>query len=125
MTTPEPTVRVTRYTVCALPEGVPDRDLFAITVEPRSEGWAVKRGEHRDLGADGEWSWGYRWQGGDREPASDAEWDDFHAGYGAWLTAHRFDEETALKLAREASLTLRMNGWTVAAALADWEASRG
>lgn len=125
MTTPEPTVRVTQYSVCALPDGIPDRDMFTITVEPRGDSWAIKRGEHRTLGADGQWSWGYAWPGGDREPASDAEWDDYHAGHTLWLAEHRFDEETAIKLAKEAALHISVNGWTIERVLAREEASRG
>jgi hypothetical protein len=125
MTVPEPTVQVTRYSVKALPEGVADRDLFGITVEPRTEGWAVLRGEHRSLGADGTWSWGYRWKDGDREPATDEEWDDYHQGYAAWLGDHRFDEATAIKLAKEAAKHVRVSGWTVERVLADLEAGGG
>jgi hypothetical protein len=125
MTVPEPTVRVTRYSVCALPDDMPDRDVFTITVEPRTEGWAIKRGEHRTLGSDGNWSWGYSWRDGNREPASEAEWDEYHAGYSLWLAEHRFDEDTAVKLAKEAAPAVRVNGWTVAAAIAEWEADRG
>lgn len=118
----EPIVRVTRHEVNLLPDGVPDRELFGMDVVRHVDGrWSVRRGEHRTLGADGTWSWGYRWCGGDREPETEAEWDDYHAGRDAWVAEHRFDEQTALKLAREAAPHMRVNRWTAADVLRDWQ----
>lgn len=119
---PEPTVRVTRYEVSCLPEDLSDAwaGNFTVTVEYRGEGlWSVSQGEHRKLGADGTWSWGYRWQEGTREPVTDEERDDYERGRGEWLAAHRFDEETALRLAREAAPLLKIRDFTVADALAE------
>lgn len=110
---PAPTVQAVKYAVSCLPEGE-DRDLFGITVEYRGSGhWGVFRGTHRCLGADGSWSWGYAWRDGAQEPMSDEEWTDYHAGRDAWLDAHRFDEETALRLAKEAAPLVTVNGFTV------------
>lgn len=125
---PEPTVRVTRYEVSCLPEELSDAYAgnFTITVEYRGEGlWGVFHGEHRKLGADGTWSWGYRWQGGDREPVTDEERDDYERGRQEWLRAHRFDEETALRLAREAAPHIKLRHFTVADALSRAETVEG
>lgn len=116
---PEPTVRVTRYKVSCLPEEHDESDTFTITVEYRGAGrWGVFRGECRQFGADGTWSWGYDWDGRDREPATDEERADYRRGYEEWLAAHRFDEATALRLAKEAAPLLRVRSFTVADALA-------
>lgn len=56
-----------------------------------------------------------------REPETEAEWDDYHAGRDAWIAEHRFDEQTALKLAREAAPHVRVNRWTAADVLRDWQ----
>lgn len=125
---PEPTVRVTRYEVSCLPGGQVDYaegDMFTITVEYRGAGrWAVKN-RGRILGADGTWSFGYDGPFSDREPITDEEHAALHAGQDAWRDAHRFDEETALRLAREQAPTLQIRGWTVADALARMAASDG
>jgi hypothetical protein len=96
------TVLATTYTVCALPEGHPDFDLFAITVENRSSGrWAVLR--HRwCLGSDGEW---------DFEPRPSEREDD-------WLATHRFPLKRALELAQAEAPKVRVNHRGVAEALA-------
>lgn len=125
---PEPTVRVTRYEVSCLPEDLSDAYAgnFTITVEYRGGGlWGVSLGGHRKLGADGTWSWGYRWQGGDREPVTDEERADYERGREEWLRVHRFDEETALRLAREAAPHIKLRHFTVADALARAETSEG
>ncbi len=104
-----------------LPEDVPDRELFTITVEHRGSGrYRVIRDELCSLGADGKWSWGYRWPGGDREPVTDAEQDDYHAGRDAWIASHQFDLETALRLAEQAAPHVRVMRTTAAQALADY-----
>jgi hypothetical protein len=114
----EPIVQATKYTVNCLPEDGIDSHVFAITVEYRGDGrWGVYRNAHRCLGADGEWSWGYNWRDGAQEPDGDEEWAEYHAGRDAWLEAHRFDEETALRLAREHAPRVTVNGLTVRAAL--------
>lgn len=100
MPTPEPTVRATRYAVSCLPEEHDAADVFTIWVEYRGAGrWAVTRsGAHYD--ADGGRSWGCRWpeEGPEREAVTDEEIADLHRVHDAWLTAHRFDLDTALEL---------------------------
>lgn len=110
---PEPIVQATRYTVNCLPEDGLDSHVFEITVEYRGDNrWAVKR-HSQCLAADG--TWDYEMRPSERE-------DD-------WLAAHRFDLNTALKLAKEAAPHVTVNGFTVADALRmaqqRTEASRG
>lgn len=115
----EAIVQATKYTVNCVPEDGIDSDVFGLTVEYRGAGrWGVFRHAHCCLGADGEWSWGYSWGDGNSEPATDEEWTEYHRGREAWLDAHRFDEETALRLAREQAPLVTVNGYTVADALA-------
>ena len=93
----EPTTRVTHYAVSCLPEDHDAAFAMTITVEYRGRGlWAVtRRGEA--LSTDGEF---------DYEPSPSNREDD-------WLETHRFDLETALKLAQEAAPKLRVNNYTV------------
>ena len=123
---PEPSVRVTEYQVSCLPEDFADADLFMLTVRYRGDGrWAVTRGHSRDIpcmNAAGEWSYGVRWADG-REPVSEEEIRAYAAAREVWLDAHRFDEESALLLARGQAPNVVVNGWTVAAVLADSEAT--
>ena len=115
---PEPIVQAVKYTVNCLPEDGIDSNLFGLSVEYRGEGrWGVFRHAHVCLSDDGEWSYGYEWRGGANEPATDAEWDEYHAGREAWIASHRFDLDTALKLAKEAAPHVTVNGYTVADAL--------
>jgi hypothetical protein len=115
---PEPIVQATAYKVNCLPEDGIDSDVFGLRVEYRGAGrWGVYRNAHCCLGADGEWSWGYQWRDGG-EPETDEEWTEYHAGRDAWLDTHRFDEATALKLAKEQAPHVTVNGYTVADALA-------
>lgn len=121
MTITDPYVQPTAYTVNCLPEDAedPDGHSFALTVGYCGDGaWGVFRSHARSLDADGVWSWGYAWAGGDREPATDEEWDSYHRGRDAWLAARRFDLDTALRLAKEAAPHVTVNGHTVAEALA-------
>jgi hypothetical protein len=98
---PEPIVQATRYTVNCLPEDGIDSHVFEITVEYRGhDRWAVKR-HSQCLAADG--TWDYEMRPSERD-------DD-------WLDAHRFDLDTALKLAKEAAPKVTVNGFTVADAL--------
>jgi hypothetical protein len=117
---PDPEVRVTRYEVSCLPEGDTDADAHTLTVEYRGGGlWAVKtRGAC--LNADGVKSWGHHWEDG-REPVTDEELRAHEASRQAWLDAHRFDEETALQIARKAAPAMTCMGHTVADALRDRE----
>lgn len=96
MTTPEPVVQATEYEVSILPEDDINRSTFAITVQYRGEGrWAVIR-HSSCLGADGTWDFGVK------------EYDRGEA----WLNAHRFDLDTAIRLARDAAPHVVCNGHT-------------
>lgn len=113
---PKPIVRATRYEVSLLHEDFPDADMWTLVLEYRGRGqWAV-RWRSRLLGADGTWSYGFQWKRDEQaaEPVTDAEIDDYNAAEDAWRAAHRFDETTALKLAREAAHTVAIRGITAA-----------
>ena len=99
---PGPRVRATRYEVSLLPEDDLNYPLYVIAVETRSASlWAVVR--HRQcLGTDGEWSW----------ESIPSERED------EWLAAHRFDQETAIRLATEAAPGVTVNGISAAQVLA-------
>lgn len=103
-TTPEPRVQPTEYRVNCLPDDDGDDGWsFGLTVRYRGGGrWAVQRGEHACLGVDGTWARGV---------------SEYDSG-DEWLAAHRFDLETALRLAKEAAPLVTVNGHTVADALA-------
>lgn len=96
--------RVTRYELSVFPDemlmdksAAMDASMWVVAVEDRGMGrWAVVRGVRQCLGADGEW---------DYEPSPSNREDD-------WLDAHRFDLETALRLAREQAPKVRINGMT-------------
>ena len=93
---PVATCQATEYEVSILLEGDIDRHRFAITVQYRGEGcWAVTR-HGSCLGSDGKWS---------REPIPSERGD-------TWLAAHRFDLDTALRLARDAAPHVVVNGHT-------------
>ncbi|MEU8642301.1 hypothetical protein AB0C91_10325 [Streptomyces sp. NPDC048674] len=97
-----PYVRPTHYIVNLLPDTVPDADVFEISVEWRGDDrWAVLR-HGRCLGTDGEWD--YEVRPSERE-------DD-------WLAEHRFDVDTAIRLAKEKAPHVTVNGLTAADALA-------
>lgn len=88
----------TEYTVSCIPEDNINRPVFEITVAYRGNGrWAVCR-LRQCLGSDGQW---------DYESIPSERTDE-------WLATHRFDLETALKLAREAAPKIRTNGASVA-----------
>ena len=96
--------RVTRYEVSVFPDwmlmdetAAESASTWAVTVEDRGMGrWAVTRSVRQCLGADGEWDW---------EPQPSSREDD-------WLDTHRFDLETALRLAAEQAPRIRINGLT-------------
>lgn len=119
----KPVRRVTHYEVTCVPDSEEFGEGFAITVAYRGDGrWAVQN-RGRWLGADGTWSWGYRREGEPREPVTEEEVGSFNRGAEAWLAEHRFDEETALRLADEAAPKMRVGPYTVADALAELEAA--
>ena len=99
-----PIVQPTCYRVSLLPEDDVNAKRFAIEVRYRGEGrWAVVQGDDwAFLGADGRWTDAVKLHG---------RGDD-------WLAAHRFDLETALRLAREAAPLVTVNGFTAKQALA-------
>lgn len=103
MTTPipSPAVRITRYEVSCLQLDHDDYSLYSITVEWRDVNkWAVLRNGFC-LGLDGKWDW-------ERLPSGRED---------EWVATHRFDLDTALRLATQAAPDLRTNGYTVADAL--------
>jgi hypothetical protein len=103
---PEPTVQATAYVVSCLPEGHDDRWTFTVQVRYSGRGlFAVKHGI-RHYGADGTWSY---------EP----DFDEDDAAEDAWLAAHRFDHDTALRIAREQAPRLTYRGRSVADVLAE------
>lgn len=99
---PEATVRESAYTVSCLPERNINTHLYEVAVlergGPRGEiRWAVCW-MGRCLDAQGQW---------DHEPIPSEREDD-------WLATHRFDLDTALRLAKEAARHTEVNGITVA-----------
>lgn len=125
-TTTEPVVdgttvhtRATAYTVTCLPDDPYDGSAWDIQVqfmgahrfdEPRpvDQQWAVVLRSHWNLNRAGKW---------DLRASVD---DD---GYDGWIAAHRFDLETALKMAAEQAPHVKVNGCTPAELLA-WRAER-
>jgi hypothetical protein len=100
---PTPYVRPTRYKVNLLPGSIGFyAQQFDITVEQRGvkDRWAVLRHD-QVLGTDGAWS----------DQLSPSERDD------NWLDAHRFDLDTALRLAKEAAPHVTVKGRTAAEVL--------
>lgn len=100
---PEPTVWPTAYEVSCFPEDdIAWAGTFTIRVERRAPDlWAVCRNS-RCLSSTGEWDY-------ESIPSERAE---------EWKAAHRFDLDTALRLAKEAAPRITVNGFTVAHALA-------
>ncbi|MGK5682431.1 hypothetical protein [Actinoplanes sp. URMC 104] len=93
---------ITEYTICALPENNVNYRHYAITVAYRGDGrWAVTHMSHC-LSADGQWDYEMR----------PSERDD------DWVDDHRFDEQTALRLAEEQAPLVTCNGLTVTDLLA-------
>ncbi|WP_181785365.1 hypothetical protein [Streptomyces phytophilus] len=110
-TLPPATAFATHYAVSCLPADHPERDMWGVTVEYRGRGrWAVKKRGHWCLSVDGEWSY---------ESIPSERTDE-------WLAAHRFDLETALRLAKEQAPLVTVNGFTVSDVLrrSDEEAGR-
>lgn len=102
-TAPQATVRATEYSVNCVPEDDINSHCFEVRVQYRgNDRYAVIRGGDMCLGADGTWDFGVK---------------EYDRG-DAWLDAHRFDLDTALKLAKEQAPLVTVNGHTVADALA-------
>lgn len=102
----EVNVQPTEYLVSCLPLDDITAHVFTIKVQWRaSDRWAVLLRGTWALGIDGEW---------DYEPIPSERTDE-------WKAAHRFDLDTALRLAKEAAPDLTCNRWTVADALANIE----
>lgn len=100
--TPEPAVQAVEYTVNCIPEGDINAHGFEIRVQYRGAGrYAVIRHGDMCLGADGIWDFGVK---------------EYDRG-DDWLNAHRFNLDTALKLAKEQAPLVTVNGYTVADAL--------
>jgi hypothetical protein len=95
----EPRTWTSQYTVNAAPAGQPQyRYLYNVEVQQSyqidgTELWAV-RWMSRCLSRDGEWT---------LEPIPSSRTDEF-------LAAHRFDLDTALRLAKEAAPKITVNG---------------
>ncbi|MFE6126680.1 hypothetical protein ACFQ6Q_00185 [Streptomyces sp. NPDC056437] len=95
---PVPTCQATEYEVSILPEDDINRSTFTITVQYRGAGrWAVTR-HGSCLGTDGQWDFGVK---------------EYDRGDN-WLNAHRFDLDTALRLARAEAPHVICNGHTAA-----------
>ncbi|MCZ4513509.1 hypothetical protein O3Q52_36260 [Streptomyces sp. ActVer] len=92
---PEPFIQATRYTVNLVPEAADPGDVYAITVEYRGDDrWAVLR-HSLCLSADGRW---------DREHVPSEREDE-------WLDVHRFDLDTAKRLAAQQAADIAPAKW--------------
>jgi hypothetical protein len=111
--------RATTYTVTCLPDDPRGGDAWDVTVEfrgawkwleprPADEQWAVVLRGHWNLSRAGKW---------DLAPSGD---DD---GYDDWIADHRYDLDTALRVAAEQAPHVVVNGETPAGVLA-WRAGR-
>lgn len=91
---PEVEVRVTQLTVSLFPDDPQLGMAYDVRVEERSkDSWAVTRMSHC-LNTEGEWEY-------EPLPSSRDE---------AWKATHRFDLETALRMAAEAVPAVVVNG---------------
>ncbi|AVH59944.1 MULTISPECIES: hypothetical protein [Streptomyces] len=104
---PGPTVQPTGYVVSCLPAGHDDRWTFTVQVQHAGGDKFVVRHGLRHYGVDGAWSY---------EPGFDEDDDSAEV---EWADAHRFDHDTALRLARELAPRLTYRGRTVADVLAE------
>lgn len=102
MPTPVVHSRLTEVTLSAIPEDNINHSLYSVTVTWRGgDQYAVKR-HSQVLGADGTWEY---------EPSPSNRTDE-------WIATHRFDYDTAMRLAHEACQHVTVNGLTVADTLA-------
>ncbi|MEU2086625.1 hypothetical protein ABZ569_32735 [Streptomyces albus] len=95
-------VEAVKYEVSIFPQDHPARRHFKIELHHRRGRWAVVDGD-ACLGADGTWAEGV-------EPYGRGE---------DWLTSHRFDFDTAKRLATEAAPRLVRNGLSATKILAE------
>lgn len=123
---PRAITTTTRYRVSCLPPENINAQVFTIVVELRADAkghrWAVTPNGVMFYDAEGNLSAGARWpteDGVEREPVTEAEWDDYHRRYDEWLDAHRFTEAEALALARRLAPRMTYRGMTVMDALAE------
>jgi hypothetical protein len=123
---PRPITTTTRYRVSCLPPDDINAPVFTIVVEMRADEtgfrWAVTRNGVMFYDAEGNESAGAHRpmeDGVEREPITEAEWDDFHRRYNQWMDAHRFTESEALALARRLAPKMTYRGKSVADALAE------
>lgn len=111
-------VRATQYSIGCLPDDPLDGSSWDLHVEftgahrfgeprPADQQWAVRMRGHWCLSRDGKW---------DMESIPSERTDE-------WLAEHRFDLETALRLAKEHAPHVTVNGLTAAGLLA-WRAQR-
>lgn len=109
---PEAKAKATNYTVSCVPEGDINRSHFTLNVAYRgSDKWAVIDVPYC-LSADGTWEF-------EHTPSERTD---------EWIASHRFDLDTALRLAKDHARLMTVNGHTVTDALAmgqKREASRG
>jgi hypothetical protein len=93
----------TKYDVSCLPIDHRERHHFTIYVEWRGPDlWAVTTGFGDCLGVDGEWDY-------ERSPSNRGD---------NWKATHRYDLDTALRLAKEQAPLMTCNRWTVEEAIA-------
>ncbi|MFF7190561.1 hypothetical protein ACFZAR_36325 [Streptomyces sp. NPDC008222] len=99
---PEATAQATQYVVSCVPEGHINRHHFTLNVAYRGNGsWAVIDAPHC-LSVNGTW---------DFEHVPSERTDE-------WIADHRFDLDTALRLAKEQAPLITVNGHTVSDVLA-------
>jgi len=92
----EPTCQVTEYTISLLPPTSADYTVWAVKVEFRGfDKWAVT---NMELCLNNQQEWVHE--------ILPSERDD------KWLAEHRFDEQTAIELAKQAVETVCWNGLT-------------
>lgn len=101
---PDPKVFTTRHEISCLPRNHPRYNDLKIIVELRDRyGWSVHNGRCY-LGRDGLWV--------------DVETVRTHEGDGQWIANHRFSENMAILLARQAAPHIKTyDGITIADAL--------
>lgn len=107
------------YRVCALPKDNMHCQVFSIFVVWRGDGeWEIQRGGEygQRLNAEGVWSQRIGWND---EAESEDELLAREREVEEWKAQHRFDLETALKLAEAAAPHITVMGHTVEEALAD------